>query len=116
MSSIRRCISSRSEGAGVMRGTVPIGTHTGVGAMAEEIAIPDELPPGADVYGKRVVITGLSRGLGGLLAHACSRAGASVARVARTDAGLKTVTDDLPGPSMALSGDVTDEYFNECVA
>jgi NAD(P)-dependent dehydrogenase (short-subunit alcohol dehydrogenase family) len=84
--------------------------------MAEEIAIPHELPRGADVTGKRVVITGASRGLGRLLSHAFSRAGASVALVARTDAGLKTVTDELAGPSLALSGDVTDADFNEYVA
>ena len=84
--------------------------------MAEEIAIPDELPGGADVTGKRVVLTGASRGLGRLLAHAFSRAGASVALVARTDAGLKTVSAELPGPSIAFSGDVTDTDFNEYVA
>jgi NAD(P)-dependent dehydrogenase (short-subunit alcohol dehydrogenase family) len=84
--------------------------------MAEEIAIPDELPQGADVSGKRVVLTGASRGLGRLLAHAFSRAGASVALVARTDAGLKTVMDELPGRSIAFSGDVTDTDFNEQVA
>src|SRR3954447_21301465 len=99
-----------------MRGTVPTGTHTAVGAMAEQIAIPDELPHGADVTGKRVVLTGASRGLGRLLAHAFSRAGASVALVARTDAGLKTVMSELPGPSLAFSGDVTDVDFNEQVA
>jgi len=84
--------------------------------MTEEIAIPHELPRGADVTGKRVVITGASRGLGRLLAHAFSRAGASVALVARTDAALKTVTDELAGRSVALSGDVTDADFNERVA
>src|SRR4051794_36736693 len=84
--------------------------------MAEEIAIPDELPRGADVTGKRVVLTGASRGLGRLLAHAFSRAGASVALVARTDAGLKTVLDELSGRSLAFSGDVTDSDFNESVA
>jgi len=84
--------------------------------MTEEIAIPHEFPAGADVSGKRVVITGASRGLGRLLAHAFSRAGASVALVARNDAGLKTVMDELSGTAMAFSGDVTDADFNEAVA
>jgi len=63
-----------------------------------------------------VVITGASRGLGALLAHAFSRAGASVTLVARTERDLKAVAGALPGPSLVLSGDVTDEDFNETVA
>ena len=63
-----------------------------------------------------MVITGASRGLGVLLAHAFSHAGASVALVARTEKDLKTVAEALPGPSLVLSGDVTDEDFNEAVA
>ena len=66
--------------------------------------------------GKRVVITGAGRGLGSLLAHAFSRAGASVALVARTEKDLKAVAEDLPGPTLVVSGDVTDEDFNEAVA
>jgi NAD(P)-dependent dehydrogenase (short-subunit alcohol dehydrogenase family) len=68
------------------------------------------------VSGKRVVITGASRGLGALLAHAFSHAGASVALVARTEKDLKAVAEALPGPSLVLSGDVTDEDFNEAAA
>ena len=41
--------------------------------------------------GKVAVITGAGRGLGTLLAHAFSRAGASVALVARTEADLKAL-------------------------
>ena len=44
-----------------------------------------------------MVITGASRGLGALLAHAFSRAGASVALVARTETDLKAVAEALPG-------------------
>ncbi len=84
--------------------------------MIDEIEIPESFPiPGA-VSGKRVVITGGSRGLGALLAHAFSRAGASVALVARTERDLKAVAEALPGPSLVFSGDVTDEDFNEGVA
>ena len=43
-------------------------------------------------------------------------AGASVALVARTERDLKAVAEALPGPSLVLSGDVTDEDFNEAVA
>jgi NAD(P)-dependent dehydrogenase (short-subunit alcohol dehydrogenase family) len=84
--------------------------------MAEEIEIPERFPDGGDVTGKRVVITGASRGLGRLLAHAFSRAGAWVVLVARIEMGLKEVADELPGPALVCSGDVTDAGFNEAVA
>jgi NAD(P)-dependent dehydrogenase (short-subunit alcohol dehydrogenase family) len=84
--------------------------------MPEQIDIPASFAGGADVTGKRVVITGASRGLGRLLAHAFSQGGARVALVARTETDLKTVADELPGPSLVLCGDVTDEEFNEAVA
>ena len=84
--------------------------------MIGEIEIPESFPSPGAVSGKRVVITGASRGLGALLAHAFSHAGASVALVARTERDLKAVAETLPGPSLVLSGDVTDEDFNEAVA
>jgi NAD(P)-dependent dehydrogenase (short-subunit alcohol dehydrogenase family) len=84
--------------------------------MAEEIEIPRSFPSGADVAGRRVVVTGASRGLGRLLAHAFSAAGARVALVARTDKDLKSVADALPGPALVVAGDVTDAEFNDAVA
>ncbi len=84
--------------------------------MIGEIEIPRFFPSPGAVTGKRVVITGASRGLGALLAHAFSHAGASVALVARTERDLKAVAEALPGASLVLSGDVTDEDFNEAVA
>jgi len=84
--------------------------------MPEQIDIPASFAGGADVAGKRVVITGASRGLGRLLAHAFSSCGSLVALAARTEADLKALADELPGPSIVLSGDVTDEEFNESVA
>jgi len=84
--------------------------------MIGEIEIPESFPETGSVSGKRVVITGASRGLGALLAHAFSHAGASVALVARTERDLKAVAETLPGPSLVLSGDVTDEDFNEAAA
>ncbi|MGD0391979.1 MAG: SDR family NAD(P)-dependent oxidoreductase [Acidimicrobiales bacterium] len=84
--------------------------------MIGEIEIPESFPNPGAVAGKRVVITGASRGLGCLLAHAFSNAGASVALVARTERDLKAVAARLPGPTLVLSGDVTDEDVNEAVA
>ncbi|MET0738983.1 MAG: SDR family oxidoreductase [Acidimicrobiales bacterium] len=84
--------------------------------MSEPIDIPRSLPRGGDVRGKRVVLTGAGRGLGRVLAHAFSRAGALVALVARTEADLKDVAAELPGPSLVCPGDVTDDAFNEAVA
>lgn len=84
--------------------------------MTRPIEIPHAFPNPGNLSAKRVVITGASRGLGLVLAHAFSTAGASVALVARTDRDLKTAMSGLPGPSMAFSGDVTEEDFNETVA
>ena len=84
--------------------------------MIEQIEIPESFPGPGAVSGKRVVITGASRGLGALLSHAFSQAGASVALVARTERDLKGVAAALPGASLVFSGDVTDEDFNEAVA
>ena len=39
-----------------------------------------------------------------------------MALVARTEADLKDVAAELPGPSLVCPGDVTDEAFNEAVA
>jgi NAD(P)-dependent dehydrogenase (short-subunit alcohol dehydrogenase family) len=82
----------------------------------EQIDIPASFARVADVAGKRVVITGASRGLGRLLAHAFSHGGARVALVARTEPDLKAVAEELPGPSLVRSGEVTDGGFNEAVA
>ena len=84
--------------------------------MGEQIEIPRSWPRGGDVRGKRVVLTGAGRGLGRVLAHAFSEAGAFVALIARTERELKELADQLPGPSLVCSGDVTDEAFNEIVA
>jgi len=84
--------------------------------MPDQIDIPASFAGVGDVTGKRVVITGASRGLGRLLAHAFSQGGARVALVARTETDLKSVAAELPGPSLVLSGDVIDGEFNEAVA
>ena len=84
-------------------------------AGADEIDIPAAFTPVGEVAGRRVVITGASRGLGRVLAHAFSQHGASVALVARTEPDLKEVADELPGPSLVCAGEVTDEDFDEAV-
>jgi NAD(P)-dependent dehydrogenase (short-subunit alcohol dehydrogenase family) len=84
--------------------------------MTDQIQIPPSLPAGGDVRDKRVVLTGAGRGLGRLLAHAFSQAGARVALVARTEAELKELAGELPGPSLVYVGDVTDEVDNEAAA
>jgi NAD(P)-dependent dehydrogenase (short-subunit alcohol dehydrogenase family) len=84
--------------------------------MTGQIEIPRSFPGGADVTGKRVVITGAGRGLGRLLAHAFSDGGALVALVARTEADLDAVAAEVQGPTRVCCGDVTDLGFNEAVA
>jgi NAD(P)-dependent dehydrogenase (short-subunit alcohol dehydrogenase family) len=84
--------------------------------MTEPIDIPEAFPDPGGVRGKRVVITGASRGLGAVLAHAFSRAGARLVLVARTERDLKAIAEQLPGPTIVFSGDVTDEDLNEAVA
>jgi NAD(P)-dependent dehydrogenase (short-subunit alcohol dehydrogenase family) len=85
-------------------------------AMTDRNEIPGRFPAPGDVSGARVVLTGAGRGLGELLAHAFSHAGASLALVARTERDLKTVADALPGPVLQFSGDVRDAAFNDAVA
>src|SRR5215211_2005494 len=84
--------------------------------MRGRIEIPDAFPASGDVRGRRVVLTGAGRGLGELLAHAFSRAGAHVVLVARTEREIRAVADALPGPTLLFSGDVRDAAFNEMVA
>jgi NAD(P)-dependent dehydrogenase (short-subunit alcohol dehydrogenase family) len=82
----------------------------------KRIEIPEAFPTVGEVAGKRVVLTGAGRGLGELVAHALSRAGAKVALVARTDRDLKEVADALSGPTLRFPGDVRDADFNDAVA
>jgi len=50
-----------------------------------------------DLRGKRVLITGASRGIGESLAHAFAGAGATVALVARTEDALRALAAELGG-------------------
>jgi len=84
--------------------------------MLGRIEIPESFPVVGDISGGRVVLTGAGRGLGELLAHAFSRAGAKVALVARTQRDISSVAAELPGPTLLFCGDVTVAEFNEAVA
>jgi NAD(P)-dependent dehydrogenase (short-subunit alcohol dehydrogenase family) len=84
--------------------------------MPLRMEMPDVFPDVGGVNGKRVVITGAGRGLGEVLAHAFSRAGAKVALAARTERDLKAVADALSGPTLVFCGDVRDADFSEAVA
>lgn len=84
--------------------------------MPKRIEVPDEFPAAGDVSGKRVVLTGAGRGLGEVIAHALSRAGAKVALVARTERDLGVVAEALQGPTLRFAGDVRDPDFNDAVA
>jgi NAD(P)-dependent dehydrogenase (short-subunit alcohol dehydrogenase family) len=80
------------------------------------IEVPDSFAGVGDVRGRRVVLTGAGRGLGEVVAHAFSRAGAKIALVSRTESDLKSVAGALPGPSLVFCGDVRDAEFNDAVA
>jgi NAD(P)-dependent dehydrogenase (short-subunit alcohol dehydrogenase family) len=67
------------------------------------------------VAGKRVVLTGASRGLGKALAVAFHRAGARVALVARTHAPLADLADELGEGALACPADVSDPEGNRQV-
>jgi 3-oxoacyl-[acyl-carrier protein] reductase len=84
--------------------------------MSNQVDLPESYARGGEVSGKRVVITGASRGLGRVLATAFSRGGAKVVLVARTEADLKALAGELPGPVLVVPGEVTDEECNEAVA
>jgi NAD(P)-dependent dehydrogenase (short-subunit alcohol dehydrogenase family) len=69
-----------------------------------------------DVSGRRVVITGASRGLGRVLATAFDAAGARLALVGRSEIALKEVADSLHHDPLVCAGDVRDEELNSSVA
>jgi NAD(P)-dependent dehydrogenase (short-subunit alcohol dehydrogenase family) len=81
-----------------------------------EIVVPDEFPGPGDVKGRRVVITGASRGLGRVLAHAFCQSGATLALVSRTEADLQRLEDELDGDVVTYAVDVTNEEQSDELA
>jgi NAD(P)-dependent dehydrogenase (short-subunit alcohol dehydrogenase family) len=80
-----------------------------------DIPIPDGFPLPSDVAGKRVVVTGASRGLGRVLATAFAHCGAVVGLVARNEEQLRKVALSLPGEHIVFAGNVRDADFSESV-
>lgn len=78
--------------------------------------LPDAFPGPGDVAGRRVVVTGASRGLGRVVAAAFARAGARVALVARGGDRLKEVAAELGGETLLCTADVSDPADNVRVA
>lgn len=82
----------------------------------EAIRVPAAFPSPADVQGRRIVITGASRGLGRVIATGLARAGARVALVSRDRDALAALAAELPDGALVRAGDVTDPDFDEQVA
>ncbi len=77
-------------------------------ASPPPIAIPSVFDSPGDVAGARVLITGAGRGLGSVLAHAFSAAGARVALVSRTFSDLEETAAGLPNDSILIAADIVD--------
>lgn len=69
-----------------------------------------------DVTGRRVVLTGASRGLGSVLAAAFRAAGARLVAVARGEEDLRALHHELGGECRTVAADVTSEGDNRRVA
>lgn len=77
------------------------------------IRIPDSFPSPADVAGRRVVVTGATRGLGRLLVEAFVAGGADVLAVARSGDDLEKLARDVDGAVAVCSADVATEEGNQ---
>jgi len=69
----------------------------------KQIEIPGCFPSGPTFRASAVVMTGASRGLGRVLAHAFSQAGARVTLVARTEKDLKEVARSSRAPPSCVA-------------
>jgi gluconate 5-dehydrogenase len=78
--------------------------------------LPDSSAVTSSVAGRRIVLTGASGGLGRILAHAFSAAGARVALVARKLDSLEELADSLPGEILICQADVSNADDNHRVA
>jgi len=84
------------------------------------VRTPTDFPSPADVGGRRVVVTGASRGLGWVIAAAFHAADALVALVARDEVTLKEAASRLGETGspevLAIPADVSDDAANDAVA
>lgn len=70
------------------------------------------MPDNQQLNGQVIVVTGASQGIGRAIALACAQKGARVVVVARTEARVNAVADEIRaqgGIALALPTDVTDE-------
>src|SRR6202012_6164249 len=67
------------------------------GARRDAACLTHAYDPDMELRGKRVLITGASRGIGESFAHAFAGAGATVALVARTADRIRTLAAELEG-------------------
>lgn len=84
--------------------------------LADDVEIPEHFLKVGDVVGKRVVITGASRGLGRVIAAAFAASGARLCLVARNREKLLEVCRLLPGDHVVCAGNVTEAEFCEQAA
>jgi len=77
---------------------------------------PDSSAVTSSVAGRRIVLTGASGGLGSVLAHAFSAAGARVALVARKRDSLEELAASLPGEFLICQADISSAEDNHRVA
>lgn len=81
---------------------------------------PTDFPSPGDVSGRRVVVTGASRGLGWVIAAAFHAADALVALVGKDEVRLKKAASRLGEPGsrevLAIPADVSDDADNEALA
>jgi len=70
------------------------------------------MPDNQQLDGQTIIVTGASQGIGRAIALACAREGARVVVVARTEAKVRAVADEIYAQgqeAMSVPADVTDE-------
>ncbi len=83
-------------------------SNKGTAAGAAPTAGPSRAEP---LNGLTILVTGAGRGIGRACALACASAGATVIAVARTEADLDALAEEVRGRIQAMVADVTAEDF-----